>query len=476
MLACFYSLIASPYSSNFAGQTINSMDFADKLKSITQEIQELYLQDDTPWVLGYSGGKDSTAVLQLVFYALSKLPKEQLHKEIHVLSNDTLVENPAVVTYLDRQLALIEKFGKSRLFGHLPNHFSVVKVVPKIEDRFWINLIGKGYPSPNRWFRWCTERMKINPTNDYILKTVSRHGKAMVVLGTRHTESTNRSKSMEKYDLKEITGGKIRKHTLPNSWMYAPINELTTDEVWKYLMQVPNIWGGDNKVLVAMYRNASPNATECPLVIDTSTSSCGNSRFGCWVCTVVSRDKSMENLIENGEEWMIPLLEFRDYVGPLRDRPEARMDMKRNGLPTDGQGPFTFATRAEILKKVLEIELQTGLEVISRPELSAIQLQWNYDGGFNHRVSDIYFQVKKIPIAMTDNDLQLQREEEENQLLNEVAASHGINPDHIRELMMTEKEAATHLRRRNIYDDILKKVDSFVTDNELKLQKATANS
>ena len=122
---------------------------------------------------------------------------------------------------------------------------------------------------------------------------------------------------------------------------------------------------------------------------------------------------------------MIPLLEFRDYVGPLRDEPGARMDMKRNGLATDGQGPFTFETRAEILKRVLEIELATGLEVISRPELSAIQLQWNYDGGFNHRVSDIYFQVKKISIAMSDNDLQVQREEEENNLLNAVAASHG---------------------------------------------------
>lgn len=450
------------------------MSLIDRLKSITQEIQDLYLQDTTPWVLGYSGGKDSTAVLQLVFYALSKLPKDQLHKEIHVLSNDTLVENPAVIAYLDRQLSLIEKFGKTRLFGHAPTCFSVVKVAPKIEDRFWINLIGKGYPSPNRWFRWCTERMKIKPTNGYILKTVSRHGRAMVVLGTRHTESSNRSKSMEKYDLQEITGGKIRKHSLPNSWMYAPINDLTTEEVWQYLMSVPNIWGGDNKALVAMYRNASPNATECPLVIDTSTSSCGNSRFGCWVCTVVSRDKSMENLIENGEDWMIPLLEFRDYVGPLRDEPGARMPVKRNGLP--GEGAFTFEKRAEILRRVLEIELQTGLEVVSRPELVAIQLQWNYDGGFQHRVSDIYFQVKKIPIAMTDNDLQLQREEEENLLLDEVASAHGVNPDHIRELMMTEKEAATHLRRRNIYDDILKKVDDFVKKNEIEQQKALTTS
>jgi DNA sulfur modification protein DndC len=442
------------------------MTLAEKIKEITSDIQTLYLQDSTPWILGYSGGKDSTAVLQLVFYALAKLPKEQLTKEIHVLSNDTLVENPAVVNYIDQQLELIEKVGKEKVYNHLPNHFFVTKVVPKIEDRFWINLIGKGYPAPNRWFRWCTERMKINPANDYILKTVSRHGKTMVVLGTRKAESSNRAKSMEKYDLKEITGGKIRKHSLPNSWMYAPIMDLTTDEVWKYLIQVPNFWGGDNKVLVSMYRNASENAAECPLVIDTSTSSCGNSRFGCWVCTVVTRDKSMENLIDNGEDWMLPLLEFRDYLNDLRDAPGARMPINRLGQ--DKIGPFEFHTRAELLRRVLTIEEETGLEVISRPELAAIQLQWNYDGGFEYRVSDIYYQVKKKHIVMTDNQKQLQREEEEYALLKEVAQENGVDPNHIRELLVTEKEYVTYLRRRNIYDDILKKVEYFVKKAEIE--------
>ena len=240
------------------------MNFAEKIKSITAEIQDFYQQDDVPWVLGYSGGKDSTTVLQLVFYALAKLPKSQLVKDVHVLSNDTLVENPAVASYIDQQLELIEKAGKTKLFAHHPNLFSVVKVVPKIEDRFWINLIGKGYPAPNRWFRWCTERMKINPTNDYIKQQVGRWGKALVVLGSRRTESTNRAKNFERYNLEDITGSKIRKHTLPNSWMYAPISDLSTQEVWEYLMAVPSFWGSDNKILAAMYRNASDNAAECP--------------------------------------------------------------------------------------------------------------------------------------------------------------------------------------------------------------------
>ena len=413
------------------------MSLGDKVKNIIKEIQDQFTNDDTPWVIGYSGGKDSTAVLQLVMYALLKLPKEKLNKELHVLSNDTLVENPTIVNYIDEQLSLIENAGKRKLFEHNSELFQVKKVVPKIEDRFWINLIGKGYPAPNRWFRWCTQRMKINPTNDYILEQVSKHGKAVVVLGSRKAESVNRAKSLEKYDLQSIAGQKFKKHTLPNSWMYAPISDLSTEEVWQYLMQVPSFWNGDNKRLITMYRNASDGATECPLVIDTSTSSCGNSRFGCWVCTVVSRDKSMENLIDNGEEWMLPLLEFRDYLLETRNNDDNRLQKSR--MNTERLGPFKFEIRADILEKVLEIENLTNLEIITKQELAAIQLQWNYDGCFDYIVSEIYNKVKKSKL-MSDNVKQSQKEQEELYLLSEVAKEHNVNPNHIRELMVTEKE------------------------------------
>lgn len=437
------------------------MGIVEKIHQITSDIQSSYLNDDTPWIIGYSGGKDSTTVLQLIMYALAKLPKEKLAKPIHVLTNDTLVENPAIVDYVDSQLNLIEKAGKSKLFSHFPELFNVVKVVPKIEDRFWINLIGKGYPSPNRWFRWCTDRMKISPTNDYILQQVSKHGKAIIVLGARSTESSNRKKSMEKYDLQSINGSKFRKHSLPNAWVYAPITDLTTNEVWMYLQQVPSFWGGDNRKLVTLYKNASENATECPLVIDTSTPSCGNSRFGCWVCTVVSKDKSMENLIDNGEEWMLPLLDYRNILADYRDNPEKRMSKSRD--QKDRLGPFTYEVRAELLEKLLEIEETTGLELITRPELAAIQVQWNYDGSFEYSVSDIFLKVKKKRIMLDEKHI-VEKEREEFDLLKKAAEKHGVNADHIRELLVTEKEHLTYLRRRNILEDIQKKIEKFVEE------------
>ena len=112
-----------------------------------------------------------------------------------------------------------------------------------------------------------------------------------------------------------------------------------------------------------MYRNASDSAAECPLVVDTSTASCGNSRFGCWVCTVVNRDKSMENLIENGEDWMVSLLEFRDYLTDVRYDETKRMNRKRNGklAEQDALGPFTFEVRAELLEKTLSRGRRNGL-------------------------------------------------------------------------------------------------------------------
>jgi DNA sulfur modification protein DndC len=444
----------------------------EKIESLAQEIGEQYCSDNTPWVIGYSGGKDSTAVVNLVLYALSKLPSEQLTKEVHVLSNDTLVENPAIVEYVDGQLDRILKIGKAKVFGHHPDLFQTVKVTPKLEDRFWVNLLGKGYPSPNRWFRWCTDRMKINPTNDYILSQVSKHGKAIIVLGTRSTESANRAKSMKEYDL-GFAGMKFRKHSLPNAWVYAPIHNWETNEVWEYLMSVPSFWGSDHKKLVTLYRNASPNATECPLVIDTSTPSCGSSRFGCWVCTVVDKDKSMENLIENGEDWMEPLLDFRDKLAAYRNDETKRFD--KSETYSNRKGAFLFSVRAELLKELLEIEsvieAKTGTPLITKAELAAIQLQWQYQGNFEYSVSELYEQAKGKKLSMTNH---LRRaspssskkswEEEELELLREVAEAHKVKPDHIRSLMTLERDHAALLRRRNILDEIQKKIEKYATE------------
>lgn len=333
---------------------------------ILSEIKKLYLADTVPWIIGYSGGKDSTTVLQMIFYAISTVPPEKRIKEIHVLSNDTLVENPAIVKYVDEQLEKIEVKGKTELFNHNPDLFKVVKVTPKLEDSFWVNLIGKGYPSPNRWFRWCTERMKINPTSNYILQTVSQYGKSIIVLGTRKAESSNRAAAMNNYN----NGQPLRKHTLPNAYVYAPIADLTNHEVWAYLLQVPSPWNGSNRKLLSLYKNAC-NGGECPFVIETGTQSCGRSRFGCWVCTVVDRDKSMENFIDNGEKWMEQLLDFRNWLYDIRQQNYQYVPKR---LQSNVKfGPFLLKTRWEILNRLLEIQKNLPVELIKNDEVKYIR-------------------------------------------------------------------------------------------------------
>lgn len=335
------------------------------IPAILSEIQEVYLADSAPWVVGFSGGKDSTATLQMVFYALAALPAEKRCKHLHVVSNDTLVENPAVVNRLDEELQRIADAGKGTLFAHQPELFHVAKVTPQLEDRFWVNLIGRGYPSPNRWFRWCTERLKIRPTSDYLARTSKGNGGAIIVLGTRRAESSNRASSMDNY----ARGDHLRRHTLPDCFVYAPIADVSNHEVWAYLLQARNPWGGDNRSLLSLYSNACSGG-ECPFVIETRTQSCGNSRFGCWVCTVVNRDKSMENFIDNGEEWMEGLLRFRDWLWDIRQ--QTSQYVPRYLVSKAKFGPFLLSTRRKMLSRLLKMQDGLSIELIGSEELRRV--------------------------------------------------------------------------------------------------------
>ncbi|MFQ5632808.1 MAG: hypothetical protein ACE5I1_28905 [bacterium] len=361
--------------------------------SVIAAIKEQYFEDATPWIIGFSGGKDSTAVLQFIFYALADLSPKQRHKEVHVLSNDTLVENPNVVRFLDSQLQVIEEKGK-----------------------------------------------------------------ATIVLGTRKAASSNRAASMQQY---EVKGVRIRKHSLPNAYVFAPIADMSNQEVWTYLVNKPNPWGADNQKLLDLYRSAS-EVMECPLVIDTTTASCGNSRFGCWTCTVVDKDRSMTNMIANGEEWMLPLMDYRDWLGVIRNDESKRQTHRRNGQP--GIGPFTMETRKEMLERLLRLELQVNQELISRQELSAIQYQWNFDGNFKYSVAEIYKQIKGTDSMMTHDSNPVQNKAKEFKVLDEVCEKHGVEPDHIRELMELERDHLSFLRRHNIFEDLRSKIANFVKE------------
>lgn len=284
------------------------------IQALIEVIKGLYLEDMIPWICGYSGGKDSTAVVQLVWYALRELPPEKRRKTVHIISTDTLVESPVVAIWATESLRKMENQAAADGLPIVPH-----RLTPTTTNTFWVNLIGRGYPYPRKDFRWCTDRMKIEPSNRFIKSVLNAESEAILVLGTRKAESATRRAVMEGYEKKRYRGHLSPNGSFPNSYVFSPIENWSNDNVWQYLVQVPNPWGHSNKDLLAMYSGASSDG-ECPLVIDTSTPSCGNSRFGCWVCTMVTEDKSMAAMIQNDEEkaWMLPISgSFQRYFNPL---------------------------------------------------------------------------------------------------------------------------------------------------------------
>lgn len=327
-----------------------------------------YLADNRPWVVAYSGGKDSTLVLQLVYELIYSLEKEQ-RKPVFVIASDTRVEAPNVESYLDQRIKEISLHAAA---NDLPIHAELAQ--PTVEQSFWFNLIGKGYPPPTRWFRWCTSKMKIKPVQTAIENVIAEFGSVILLLGTRASERSQRSYTMGK---RELSSRKLNPHhEIANALVLAPIADWNSDEVWEYLFtNNPPPWGGSHDFMLDLYRQA--NGGECPVVMDLNTPSCGGSRFGCWTCTVVKADKSMESFIENGEEWMKPLNDYRNWLKDIREDESRRSPVRRNGA--EGQGPFIASTRKEMLQRLLETERQVQQSLISDEEIVAIQKQWTDD-------------------------------------------------------------------------------------------------
>ena len=372
----------------------SELGFEATIAALIDEVQTMYRADGIPWVVGYSGGKDSSAVLQLIWYALSALPAEARTKPVYVISTDTLVENPIVASWVQNSL---EKMGDAAKADGLP--LTPHRLTPEVRNSFWVNLIGRGYPAPRPRFRWCTERLKINPSNKFIGEVVRANGEAIIVLGTRKAESAARNHVMTRLEGKQLRAKLSPNTTLPNAYVYSPIADWSNDDVWTFLMQRRNPWGHNNKDLLTLYQGASADG-ECPLVIDSTTPSCGDSRFGCWVCTLVDQDRSMQAMIQNDtdKEWMQPLLNLRNALDVPDDRP--LRDFRRmsghvqlfNDQPVPG--PYTQKAREQWLEDLLTAQLHVqlhgpeemaGLELITREELEEIRRIWVVE---KHEIED----------------------------------------------------------------------------------------
>ena len=447
--------------------------FRHEIDRLKKQIQEIYRADNIPWFVGYSGGKDSSATLQLVWQAIRELPELQRHKQIYVITNDTLVENPIVSLWVDKSLKLISRAAQTQ---GLP--FEAHKLEPDVGNTFWVKLIGWGYPAPRHKFRWCTHRLKIEPTSRFIQQAVRRAGEAIVVLGTRKAESAARAKVIDSHrPLKGVEHHRdfLSQHSnLANAWIYPVIANWTNDDVWTYLMQEANPWGHSNKELLNLYRGATADG-ECPMILDTETPSCGNSRFGCWTCTLVDKDRSMAAMIHNDEqkEWMLPLLAIRDLIDfrvmegqsdrSVRDfrRMNGRVQLVK-GEPVPG--PYLQSFRGMILRKVLEAqewirengpEEVRGLELITLEELREIRRIWIEE---KHEIEDllpgIYQESTGKPFPDARHYDLIGLGAEEMKILKECCEDNEIHYQMIRELLHIEKEFRLMSRRAGLFEKL----------------------
>ncbi|MGE5474815.1 MAG: DNA phosphorothioation system sulfurtransferase DndC [Ignavibacteriales bacterium] len=445
------------------------------INDILDEMELVYLHDNKPWIIGYSGGKDSTTVCQLVFNMLLRLPKEKRNKPVHIVSSDTMVENPIVINYLREMSKMIGENAKEQGLP-LSSHM----VYPRIENTFWTLVIGLGYPTPEPpGFRWCTDRLKIHPSNIFIRDKVANEGEVIILLGVRKAESTARARRIEG---RQIVGKLLNKHeVIEGAYVYNPITELTTEDVWNILLNDNNgisPWGSDNNFLLSLYKNE--DGGECPFTItetkkEKDTPTCGNTRFGCWVCTMVKEDKSLKGFIESGERWLLPLREFRDWLLNIRNDPQLRDNKRRNGSiyekgdGTRGLGPFTLEGRRIILEKLLETEKEVGIELITVDELKKIDEIWDNEGDLSKRMLvDTFRKVKNKELPWDKFKKPLY----ENHVLNELKIycdKYGANFELISKLIISVNKNKFITRKPILKEDFEKIInENWLHHNNIK--------
>lgn len=364
--------------SNIKKEIVERIDFA------IAKIKKQYLSDKEsyPWLIGYSGGKDSSCTAQLTFKALIELQKEgyKLNRKIYIFSSDTMIENPLVKEIIEENIKLINK--KSRELG-LPIEALILR--PAVDRTFWVNIIGRGYPTPNTMFRWCTDRLKIEPANAFVKKCIDKNGEVIMVLGVRDGESGTRDRVLRTHT---IEGEMLMKHTtMVNAYIFAPIRHFNTVDVFTYLAAYDSPWESDNRKLFAFYEESGGG--ECPVFVSesdkTSSNACGNTRMGCWVCTVVSKDKSLSGFIATGYyDFLKPLLEYRNWLTSIRDDEDYRCHYRNNGsvytkaisIKKDEKGKYLMIPKKGSREKIV-IRLDEKGNPIENKEKSYVLINKN---------------------------------------------------------------------------------------------------
>lgn len=429
-------------------------------EDIIREMMIVYQHDERPWLIGYSGGKDSTLLVSLVYEAVKRLKgmNAKLNKKVYIITSDTMVENPIVKNYMHTSSKSIN-IAVDKKHDDLPIEAHII--YPKPEQTFWSRIIGLGYPTPEPpGFRWCTDRLKIMPMNTFVNERIKQDGEIIILLGVRKGESLTRFKTIT---AREIEGKLLNMHNdIPNAYVYNPITEIPNNLVWEFLLKndCKSPWNTDMKYLFSLYQGESMGEEQSVLgeIDRDKIPVTGNSRFGCWCCTMVKEDKSLQNFIDHSNKEdarvLTELRDFRNNLLVMRSDSKFRDNKRRNGAiykksdGSYGMGPFTLEARQLILKNLLELENRTGLQLITETELKVIDKMWDEEGDLScRRLVDIYYEVKgeKLP---WDEYKTPRFDSEAIDVIKQVANNYDIPVELITKLIVSV-DTNKHLTRNN---------------------------
>jgi DNA sulfur modification protein DndC len=314
-----------------------------------------------PWTIAFSGGKDSSALVCMIYSSFLKLKHLGIPK-LEILYCDTKTENPVVDAFAKR---FLQAFTKEAASNNVAVRTSIVS--PTSDRTFLSRVVGRGYPPPTNSFRWCTTELRIRPVENHLAGLSD----SIVVLGVRETESKQRDRALS---LHTDPFWMVAQKAKSNRIYYTPIRALRTEDVWDviFFSRLPDSM--QRKALWELYADAGG---DCPIIRSPDSSPCASGRFGCWTCTVVRRDRSGENLQRKGYPMMVSLLNFRQMLLDIRNDPSMRWPRRRNG--SEGFGPLTIAARKMLLSEIQRIEAIEGLDLLSIDEQKYILSQWDKD-------------------------------------------------------------------------------------------------
>jgi len=298
-------------------------------------------------LVSFSGGKDSTTVLQLVLAALAGTGKK-----LYIVTADTRMEIPFFQEYVEGVKAQISKYIATENINA-----EVVTVMPTAKDSFWSAVLGKGYPAAHMGFRWCTGKLKVDPITKFTKRVTAGH-EYTVFIGVRSAESALRAKLYTRKDYR------------PNH--FAPVVDWSAGDIWEYLLTEPCPWGEHTK-LVEVYRYSSD---EC--VYGEAQGACvGNARYGCWACPLQASTQLDMIGMNTGDDRYRELKWYKEVLTGMANKKAYRSAIRRNG--SAGTGPFLVEIRKSLFADLKKVEASTGWQLITPEEEACILRDWEID-------------------------------------------------------------------------------------------------